>query len=203
MTRPVVTMVVLGGLATSANRCGTPDDDEIAHMPPPRSERRGWVTSGRSPARECSGRGDGAQQQHQSDLKQIARSARTPVWFCNCSAVRGGVLIVERVLPSLLAAVVVAAAVPASVQPPSLLPLALAAGCLDADACRDAEAEAGACIVCCACRGEGGRGFASSPISASTPHPSLQLLPSGPACPCGHVAPRATRTFIWQNSLVN
>jgi hypothetical protein len=76
-------MVVLGGLATSANRCGTPDDDEIAHMPPPRSERRGWVTSGRFPARECSGRGDGAQQQHQSDLKQIARRARTPVWFCS------------------------------------------------------------------------------------------------------------------------
>jgi hypothetical protein len=90
--------------------------------------------------------------------------------------------------------------------PPSLLPLALAAGCLDADACRDAEAEAGACIVCCACRGEGVRGFASSPNSASTLHPFLQLHPSGSACAWsdGHVAAprgaparaaRAHRTF--------
>ena len=86
--------------------------------------------------------------------------------------------------------------------PPSLLPLALAAECLDADACRDADAEAGACIVCCACRGEGGRGFASSPNSASTSHPFLQLpyTPPGPRVRVhGHVAARrrarATRTF--------
>ena len=81
--------------------------------------------------------------------------------------------------------------------PPSLLPLALAAECLDADACRDADAEAGACIVCCACRGEGGRGFASSPKLCEHLASILTQLPYTPPGPRvrvhGHVAAPGAR----------
>ena len=102
---PVVTMVVLGGLASSANRSGTPYDDEVAHMPPPCSVRRGWVShlyreGALHAARECSGRRGGAQQHRQNDLKQIARSARTAAVAPCGFAVRARVLIVysgERV----------------------------------------------------------------------------------------------------------
>ena len=58
-------------------------------------------------------------------------------------------------------------------------------------------------IVCCACRGEGVRGFASSPNSASTLHPFLQLHPSGSACAWsdGHVAAPRGRARLAHTAL--
>ena len=84
-------------------------------------------------------------------------------------AADAAVAAVAAVAATVTAAVATSVAAATDAAAPTTATLSPPLDAEDAYACREADAEAGACVVCCVCRGEGGRGFASSPNSEHLP----------------------------------